>query len=132
MSWLIFGCASRYAEMYRRNVPRFVRLRPLSGEPSVTLDRDGVGGRNTHAAVLAAQLIHGTEWIFAALATDGLDGSSGLSGAIVDGTTLDRGGSPLGALESFDTGRYLQQAGDALAFGPTGTNVADVWMVWKP
>lgn len=127
--WLRGDAATAVEALLARSGPG---VTVSAGETSVTFDRRGVGGRNTHAAVVAADLIHGTEWIFAALATDGIDGNSALSGAIVDGSTIDRGGDPEEALRSFDTGGYLHRSGDALSFGPTGTNVADVWVVWKP
>jgi hydroxypyruvate reductase len=103
-----------------------------AGEPSVRNEGDGRGGRNTHAALRAAQLIAGTDMVFAALATDGEDGSSGSAGAIVDGTTVSRGGDPTRALAGFDSAGYLGSPGDLIEMGPTGTNVADLWLIWKP
>lgn len=103
-----------------------------AGEPSVPVENGGVGGRSTHTALSAARMVAGTDIWFAALATDGADGNSRSAGAIVDGTTLDRGGSPDQALRTFDSATYLRRSGDLIETGPTGTNVADVWLVWKP
>lgn len=103
-----------------------------AGEPSVPVVRGGTGGRNTHSALAAARMIAGTEICFAALATDGDDGNSGSAGAIVSGTTIDRGGIADRALDTFDSASYLKRTGDLIETGPTGTNVADVWLVWKP
>lgn len=103
-----------------------------AGEASVPVEDGGVGGRNTHTALSAARLIAGTGIWFAALATDGGDGNSGSAGAIVDGTTIIRGGPPDEALRTFDSATYLRQSRDLIETGPTGTNVADVWLVWKP
>lgn len=103
-----------------------------AGEPLLRTKRDGVGGRNTHAALLAATHISGTEAVVAALATDGVDGTSDAAGAIVDGGTLDRGGDPHDSLQNFDSARYLRASGDILETGPTGTNVADLWLIWRP
>ena len=103
-----------------------------AGEPGVTVRGDGRGGRNTHAALLAAERIAGTRWVFAALATDGVDGRSGSAGAVVDGTTVRRGGDPSLTLETSDSASYLDKTGDLIPSGATGTNVADVWLVWKP
>lgn len=103
-----------------------------AGEPSVPVVSGDRGGRNTHTALSAARMIAGTEIWFAALATDGDDGNSGSAGAIVDGTTIARGGPAEDALHAFDSASYLGRTGDLIETGPTGTNVADVWLVWKP
>ena len=106
-------------------------LTVAAGEPVLEALGMGVGGRNTHAALLAAQRIEGTDWVFGALATDGVDGSSTAAGAIVDGTTITRGGDPGKAVATFDSATYLGTVGDLIQTGPTGTNVADVWLIWK-
>lgn len=106
-------------------------LTVAAGEPVVNAGGGGVGGRNSHAALLASQRLQGTDWVFAALATDGVDGSSQAAGAVIDGTTIDRGGDPSEALANFDSATYLQRSGDQIVTGPTGTNVADVWVIWK-
>lgn len=103
-----------------------------AGEPSVPAGSQGRGGRNTHAALAAAEMIQDTDLWFAALATDGVDGRSGSAGAIVNGGTLSRGGNPTSALARFDSAAYLETTGDLIVTGPTGTNVADLWMIWKP
>jgi hydroxypyruvate reductase len=103
-----------------------------AGEPTPGRIGRGRGGRNTHAALLAAISIAGSDMVFAALATDGVDGSSGAAGAVVDGGTLDRGGDPGPALAAHDSATYLERSGDLLPGGPTGTNVADLWVIWKP
>jgi hydroxypyruvate reductase len=103
-----------------------------AGEPNVRVVGDGVGGRNSHAALLAAVQIAGTESLFAAFATDGVDGRSDGAGAVVDGTTIDRGGDPTLALSQSDSATYLEEAGDLVRIGPTRTNVSDLWLFWRP
>lgn len=103
-----------------------------AGEPGVTVRGDGRGGRNTHAALLAAEMLSGSEALFAAFATDGVDGNSGSAGAIVDGTTLARGGDPTTSLRRSDSATYLDRIDGLVRTGPTGTNVADLWVMWKP
>lgn len=105
-------------------------LRVAAGEPEVERGGDGRGGRNTHAALLAAMRIAGTGTLFAALATDGVDGSSDSAGAIVDGDTVERGGDPMASLAASDSAHYLDTTGDLVVTGPTGTNVADLWVLW--
>lgn len=102
-----------------------------AGESTLEVAGDGRGGRNTHAALLGAVRIAGEDALFAALATDGVDGSSGAAGAIVDGTTVERGGDPTPALAAFDSATYLEAAGDLVVTERTGTNVADLWVLWR-
>lgn len=102
-----------------------------TGEPEVAVTGSGRGGRNTHAALMAAGMIAGTDAMFAAFATDGLDGNSDSAGAIVDGTTIARGGDPTAALARSDSAAYLERSGDLVTTGPTGTNVSDLWVLWR-
>lgn len=101
-----------------------------TGETTIGVSGSGRGGRNTHAALLAATVIAETGSVFAALATDGIDGRSGAAGAIVDGGTILRGGDPSRAIETFDSATYLRATGDLIETGPTGTNVGDLWLIW--
>ncbi|HSF59541.1 MAG TPA: glycerate kinase, partial [Candidatus Binatia bacterium] len=61
------------------------------GETTVTIEGDGVGGRNQELALAAAVEINGMEGVVALSGgTDGTDGPTDAAGAIVDGTTLER------------------------------------------
>jgi hydroxypyruvate reductase len=95
----------------------------FAAEPVVRVTTPNArGGRCTHMAALMSQRLP-AHAIFAAIATDGIDGSSGTGGAIVDDSTL------LGveaALESFATGPLHTAAGTAIPQAPTGINFADV------
>jgi hydroxypyruvate reductase len=101
-----------------------------AGEVAVEVTGGGAGGRNTHAALLAAHHL-GPDDLFCAFATDGVDGNSGAAGGIVDGSTIIRGGNPEAALREFDSARYLASTSDLLRCPPTGTNVADLWILWR-
>jgi hydroxypyruvate reductase len=101
-----------------------------AGEVAVEVTGGGAGGRNTHAALLAAHHL-GPDDLFCAFATDGVDGNSGAAGGIVDGSTIIRGGNPKAALREFDSARYLASTSDLLRCPPTGTNVADLWILWR-
>jgi hydroxypyruvate reductase len=81
--------------------------------------------------LIAATRIAGTNDVFVAFATDGVDGASGSAGAVVDGGTVARGGDPSGALDSFDSAGYLEASSDLLRCSPTGTNVSDIWILWR-
>lgn len=107
-------------------------LTVAAGEPNVEVKGRGVGGRNSHAALLAARKLAGSDMVFAAFATDGVDGRSDGAGAVVDGTTIERGGDPSSALAESDSATYLEAVGDLIRTGPTGTNVSDLWLLWQP
>jgi hydroxypyruvate reductase len=62
--------------------------------------------------------------------SDGADGNSPATGAIVDNTTLERGQqiglSAASALHRFDTYPFLKALGDDVTILPTGNNVRDL------
>jgi hydroxypyruvate reductase len=101
-----------------------------AGEVSMEVTGGGSGGRCTHAALLAADYL-GVDDLFCAFATDGVDGGAGASGGIVDGSTFSRGGDPTRALSNFDSAPYLARTSDLLRCPPTGTNVSDLWILWR-
>lgn len=131
------GFQGRAAETARR----FVTGSPAGftvgyGETTVEVTGGGKGGRNTEAALAAALELDGRDdVVFGAFATDGVDGSSGAAGAIVDGGTAERirrgGLDPADALEANDSATALEMSGDLVVTGPTGTNVADLWVSWR-
>jgi hydroxypyruvate reductase len=94
----------------------------------------GSGGRNQETALSAALAIEGAAGIVVScLATDGVDGPTNAAGAIVDGSSAtrmrDRGIDPEAALENNNAYPALEAVGDLLITGPTGTNVADLYLV---
>jgi len=102
-----------------------------AGEVVLDITGPGTGGRNTHAALLAAERLAGSNDLFCAFATDGVDARTGAAGAIVDGTTIRRGGDPADAIRDFDSAGYLARTSDLLRSLPTGTNVSDLWILWR-
>jgi len=107
----------------------------LAGETTVEVDGDGTGGRNQEAALAAALEMEDSPWLFVAFGTDGVDGPTDAAGAMVDGTTTETirrsGIDPVAALADNDSHRALDAAGALIRCGPTGTNVADLWLVDK-
>ena len=107
------------------------------GETTVTVNngaRFGAGGPNQEAAIGAALRLKPGERIVAAFVdTDGLDGGTDAAGAMVDGTTAPRAaaaGVDLRAAILGHTSRQaLQQVGELLVTGPTGTNVNDMFAI---
>jgi hydroxypyruvate reductase len=108
-----------------------------SGETPVTLPPDpGRGGRCQALALEIARRIAGMNGIyFLCGSTDGTDGPTDDAGALVDGTTVARGGreglDAADALIRADAGTFLEAAGDLLQTGPTGTNVMDIVIACK-
>jgi len=101
------------------------------GETTVRLSGDpGRGGRNTEYALALALALRGRLGVWALAAdTDGVDGSGGHSGAIIDPLTLQRarqagldGGD---FLARHDSASFFEAVGGLLIEGPTGTNVND-------
>ena len=104
------------------------------GETTVTLQGDGMGGRNQEFALAAAIEIDGIEGVVVLSGgTDGTDGPTDAAGAIVDGTTLQRGRDyGLDArdyLQRNDSYPFLKTVGDLLITGPTLTNVMDLRLI---
>jgi glycerate 2-kinase len=109
----------------------------LGGETTVTLRGSGRGGRNQELALAAALALEGQQGIvIGTLATDGTDGPTDATGAIVDGTTVTRavarGVDPLSRLANNDAYPLLEATGDLLRSGPTNTNVNDLLFICVP
>ena len=106
------------------------------GETAVRVDGSGRGGRNQEAALAAAMEIAGSDVLVGSIGTDGIDGPTDNAGAIVDGTTIDRGqAADLDAtahLRDNDSASYLESVGDVIVTGPTGTNVGDLVVALRP
>lgn len=123
------------AEMARKIV-KVAGLTIGTGETTVTVSGGGRGGRNQHGALAAAIEIDGSGAVLGTFGTDGVDGPTDAAGAIVDGSTYRRlvraGVNPEDSLARCDSHPALD-AGDCLIrTGPTGTNVADVWVSYVP
>jgi len=105
------------------------------GESAVKVRGESPGGRNQHAALAGAIAVQGQVAVFAALATDGRDGLTDSAGAMVDGETCHRmrtaGIDPEEMLAGCRSHEALAASGDLVITGPTGTNVADLWMAWR-
>jgi glycerate 2-kinase len=119
--------------MVSEAVPSTVTLR--HGEAVVRVRGDRPGGRNQHAALAAALALEGQVAVFAAFASDGRDGLTEAAGAIVDGDTCHRlrqlGVDAEKMLADCRAHEALNSSGDLVITGPTGTNVADIWMSWR-
>ena len=114
-------------------------LRPAcvvaGGETTVTIQGEGMGGRNQELALAAAMQLDGLDDVMVvALATDGTDGPTDAAGAIAEGSTLRRARAKKllarDYLANNDSYRFFDQLDDLLVTGPTNTNVNDLTFVF--
>jgi hydroxypyruvate reductase len=99
-----------------------------AAEPSVAVTHaePGKGGRSTHLAALVGRDLS-PEVVFLAGATDGVDGTSGLAGALVDEDFRQLGEGRIdAALLRFDSASLHVEAKTGIGLAPTGMNFADV------
>ena len=103
------------------------------GENTVTIpDKYGKGGGPNQEFALSAclDLVGLENVVLVAIDTDGTDGPTDLAGGIVDGSTLPAAQAKeidvFRALHDHDASRVLQELGDAMVTGHTGTNVNDL------
>lgn len=108
------------------------------GETTVTVTGDGQGGPNQEFALAAALEIRvgegergGGDIVLGSVDTDGVDGSTGAAGALVDCETVGPGDvdEARNALDDNDASSYLGSRGCLVETGPTGTNVNDLRLV---
>jgi hydroxypyruvate reductase len=103
-----------------------------SGETTVHVTGDGVGGRNQEFALAGAGPIAAlaAPAVLVSAGTDGIDGPTDAAGALVNTTTLararDAGLDPAASLDRNDSYRFFAALGDLIYTGPTGTNVGDL------
>jgi len=106
-----------------------------TGETTVSRAGSVPGGRNQEAALAAAVAIDGHPAVFAAFATDGVDGTTDAAGAVVGATTAtiirEAGYDPSGLLAAHRAHEALGAARALVHTGPTGNNLGDLWMVRK-
>jgi hydroxypyruvate reductase len=106
-----------------------------SGETTVRVSGTGVGGRNLEFALALVEPLAGSAGVVAAsVGTDGIDGTSDVAGAVVDGETRDRArarGLPPAAevLARNDSFHFFSPLGDAVRTGRTDTNVGDIQLL---
>lgn len=106
-----------------------------SGETTVRVTGAGRGGRNLEFALaLAEALASPSLTAMASVGTDGIDGSSGVAGGIVDATTMARAsalgiGAPGNFLAANDSLAFFAPLGDVVRLGRTDTNVGDLQVI---
>jgi glycerate 2-kinase len=107
----------------------------IGGETTVSLQGDGVGGRNQEMALGAVRPLACLPNVaLVTLATDGGDGPTDAAGAVVTGESLSRALElnldPDGYLHRNDSYHFFEKLGALLKPGPTQTNVNDLSFVF--
>ena len=107
-----------------------------AGEMTVRVVGTGKGGRNQECALAMARGLDaiGTGTVAASVGTDGVDGPTDAAGGVVDSTTIARAeaaglGPPERYLEDNNSYVFLDELGDLIRTGPTGTNVGDLQVI---
>jgi hydroxypyruvate reductase len=103
------------------------------GETTVTVRGKGKGGRCQEFALAAALELRPSDRItILAAGTDGTDGPTDATGAIVDATSIERGAAAGAdarrALGDNDAYGFLRASGDLVVSGPTRTNLLDLYL----
>ena len=106
-----------------------------SGETTVRVTGKGRGGRNLEFALAIAQSVASPNaTAMASIGTDGIDGSSGVAGGIVDSTTMVRAAAlgldaPGNYLAANDSLAFFAPLDDVVRLGRTDTNVGDLQVI---
>jgi len=106
------------------------------GESTVTRKGVGFGGRNLETALGAVEGLSDLEGVcLVTLATDGEDGPTDAAGAVVTGETLKKGFNlgmhPAEFLATNNSYRYFEKVGGLIKLGSTGTNVMDMFFLFR-
>jgi hydroxypyruvate reductase len=104
-----------------------------AGETTVRVIGRGIGGRNLEFALALAEPLglYGADVAAASVGTDGIDGPSGVAGAVVDSTTFARAArlgleAPTRYLDANDSLAFFAALDDVIRLGRTDTNVGDL------
>src|SRR5450631_656649 len=129
--WDYAKAADYLLQRLREIRQKYERVCLLSGgEVTVHVENGGAGGRNQQFALYCAGKIAGENICILSAGSDGIDGNSSASGAIVDGITLARakakGLDPGTHLRTFNAYPFFEALGDAIVTGPTGNNLRDL------
>ncbi len=120
---------------YAKILPRGKAALIFGGETTVTVEGNGMGGRNQEIVLGAIKEIENERIVILSCGTDGIDGNSDAAGAVGDGMSLRRA-RELGMdaddyLRNNDSYQFFKKLGDLIITGQTGTNVMDIQIVIK-
>lgn len=120
--------ANEFEQLSKQIKPNFAYI--IGGESVVKVNGKGIGGRNSHLALLCSKFINDEDMCMFAFGSDGSDGPTDTAGGYVDINTkklinVDE------YLNNFDSYNALQKIGGLIKTGPTGSNVNDVYVLMK-
>ena len=102
----------------------------IGGESVVKVTGTGMGGRNSHLALLCSKFIDDEDTCVFAFGSDGSDGPTDAAGGYVDINTkniinVDE------FLKNFDSYNGLLKTNGLIKTGPTGSNINDVYVLLR-
>ena len=106
----------------------------FGGETNLTKKGRGRGGPNQEVALATAiELAGGENFLLLQSSTNGTDGDSDVSGALIDGGTIERadklGLDPKAFLANNDSYNFFRQTGETFATGLTDTDVMEIGII---
>jgi glycerate 2-kinase len=123
--------AAAYEAMCDELGPGSAVVRAAEPRLAVTATRPGKGGRASHIAALVGRRLR-EGFVFLAGASDGVDGTSGAGGAVVDASLRRIGDRRIEeALAGFDTASIHEEAGTVIRIGPSGMNFTDIHILCR-
>lgn len=126
--------AATVRSVLERRAPAAPPLVLLSGgEATVTVQGNGIGGRNQEFALCLVQELADLGVYALCAGSDGIDGNSDAAGAFLTPDSLGRAQAAGLEVADFlarnDSGTFFARLGDALVTGPTGHNLNDLRMI---
>lgn len=102
----------------------------IGGESVVTVLGNGLGGRNTHLALLTSKYIKDKQDLcMFTFGSDGTDGPTDAAGGYVDSSTYNSETDKY--IENNDSYHALEKINGLIKTGPTGSNVNDVYVLMR-
>ena len=106
----------------------------FAGEPTVKVKGSGLGGRNQHLALTVARYLKDLQGVtILSGGTDGSDGPTDATGAVVDYMTLNNATKLHLDIDQYinnsDSYNFFKKEGGLIVTGPTQTNVMDLMVV---
>lgn len=103
-----------------------------SGETTVTIQGDGLGGPNQEFVLSGLLTLRSDRIVMASIDTDGEDGATDAAGAIATREIIKNEDQAREVLSNNDTYGYFSDRDALIQTGPTGTNVNDLRIIAIP
>lgn len=100
-----------------------------SGETTVTIRGNGLGGPNQEFVLSGLLTLNSNEVVIGSVDTDGQDGATDAAGALATREIIDQEEQAQKALSDNDTYRYFTDRDALIRTGLTGTNVNDLRII---